>query len=208
MIKSKEDKGYTTKPVEPPLSTEKEYVLVDVEGYKGKISTNEPYVTRFRLDEPFKITSVSGFGDGLINKTIIVDKGSELKYFREVIRNAGVETPEEKEALNAIKPVEWVNGDECEYYYWEGCTWSKGIYVTFDNGNHVVRDFGDDDIYTGVASHNIRKPETPEQRKERERTRAIDEIAGFIAGLPTSVKVFPLSIAERLYDAGYVKGGE
>lgn len=183
--------NYTTKPINLPLSTEKEYVLVYVEGYKNANSLNKKILNDCDLTKPFKFDSISN-GSGFINdfdSVSVINIGrEEYLFFYEVIRQpqsnefdtdsiAVIE--QEEEEFNAMansseipNSSEWKNGDECEYYYWEGQEWRSGIYVAFDNHHHVVRDM-EDNGYAGIdCNHNIRKPETPEQREERERLEA------------------------------------
>lgn len=104
--------------------------------------------------------------------------GDEKRY---VVKAAAynTETPEEKEAFDAMTDTapqqveslhggscdknEWKNGDPCVF----GAGDRSGIYVTYDayNEGHVIYSGGE---YHYVLDGNFRKPETPEQRKERE----------------------------------------
>lgn len=82
-----------------------------------------------------------------------------------------IETLEEKEAFDAIdttpNQVEWKNGDDVVF----GKDNRKGIYIACDTYNvgHVVYSRGD---YFYVRGGDFRKPETAEQREERERLEA------------------------------------
>ena len=87
-------------------------------------------------------------------------------------------TEQEEEEFNAMannseipNSSEWKNGDACSYYYWEGKEWRDGVYVIKDNGFHVIRDI-EDDGYAGVTKKHLRKPETQEQREDREKLEA------------------------------------
>lgn len=95
---------------------------------------------------------------------------------------------------------EWKNGDSCIF----GGSDMSGVYIAYDkyNSGHVIYSCGE---YFYVLDGNFRKPETPEQKAERERLDEINEIASFITSLPTSVKILPKSLAERIHDAGYRK---
>lgn len=88
-----------------------------------------------------------------------------------------VETPEEKEAFDAIdttpqqveslgKP-EWKNGDSVVF----GKDDRSGVYIAYDayNEGHVIYSGGD---YFYVLSGDFSKPDTPAEREERERLEA------------------------------------
>lgn len=79
---------YRTKPVELPISTDKEYVLVDKYGFTvlSDLSYyNKMLCERFNLDDPFKFHNTEGF-IGFINEFAINDGIKELKYFHEIVR--------------------------------------------------------------------------------------------------------------------------
>ena len=82
--------NYTTKPIKLPLSTEKEYVLVDVEGYlKSKNQAcNRGIMKEKDLTRPFKLSSIDCFGDGVIDgiRLAVIEESSETDLFSEVIR--------------------------------------------------------------------------------------------------------------------------
>ncbi|AUR98908.1 hypothetical protein NVP1256O_69 [Vibrio phage 1.256.O._10N.286.45.F8] len=81
------------------------------------------------------------------------------------------ETPEEKEVLDGIESageVEWKNGDECIFdgnEYTFGC-----VNPICDQGSVVIFDEVGD--YHGCCIDELSKPETPQQRKDRERLEA------------------------------------
>ena len=198
--------NYTTKPIELPLSTEKEYVLVDEKGYLEKCST----VDTTKLLKPFKLTSVDSDGDGKIWSERVIQHArrndNQCKYFHEVIRQPQTNefntdsiavTEQEKEEFNAMannseipNSSEWKNGDACSYYYWEGKEWRDGVYVIQDNGFHVIRDI-EDDGYAGVTKKHLRKPETQEQREDRERLEAAKDLACVYWGVKTDAEPSP-----------------
>lgn len=82
--------SYTTKPIELPLSTEKEYVLVDVEGYLNSKnpSCNKIVMKNKDLTEPFKLSAIDCFNDGMIDgmDVAVIEVSSEINLFHEVIR--------------------------------------------------------------------------------------------------------------------------
>lgn len=125
-----------------------------------------------------------------LKKIVNTAYGSDYPFFIgsecEIVNQT--ETPEEKEALdmmdNASKQIEslannsefpnsseWKNGEACQYWHWGGREWRDSVYVTYDNGFHVVRDT-EDDGYTGVLDAAVRKQESPEAKEERERLEA------------------------------------
>ncbi|CAL9963323.1 hypothetical protein VPHK165_0089 [Vibrio phage K165] len=100
------------------------------------------------------------------------------------LENIPTETPEEKEALDGIESageVEWKNGDECEIEMQEGvrrylfgceCPNNQQTCIVFtkDGGGHMVMPF-----------ERLKKPETPQQREERERLEAAYDLYCHIA---------------------------
>lgn len=82
--------NYTTKPVELPISKDKEYVLVN----KYCFTVLSPFANfnyflceRFNLDKPFKFDNTTG-SIGLIGGIEINDGSLELEYFHEVVRSS------------------------------------------------------------------------------------------------------------------------
>lgn len=84
------------------------------------------------------------------------------------------ETPEEKEALDAIEKVEWKNGDSCRY---ANDTIHEYIYIgehPHGDGHYV---FSEDKGVTYIANGYLLEPETPEAKKEREELELINEVS-------------------------------
>jgi hypothetical protein len=77
--------SYTTKPIEGELSLDKEYILVDFDGYVEMEFNNIDRVRGEKLNSPFKLDEVDEIGEGWLNdcNAISID---EIKFFREVIR--------------------------------------------------------------------------------------------------------------------------
>lgn len=90
---------------------------------------------------------------------------------------------------------EWKNGDICIF----GSSDMSGVYITYDkyNSGHVIYSCGD---YFYVLDGDFRKPETPEQKAEREKKEAIDDIKGTIDFFTDSYMS-----ALSLYEQGYRK---
>lgn len=86
------DKNYTTKPIELPLSSDKEYVLIDADGYKKSMPESSYYMNRFELEKPFKL-NVSINGSGRIDDALVIATTdlNEVAFFREVIRKPKTE---------------------------------------------------------------------------------------------------------------------
>lgn len=199
-------KNYTTKPIELPLSTEKEYVLVDVEGYKKAYQLNELIMNECSLTEPFKFDVVSGatgFIDKIKNTSVVSDRYKEHVHFREVIRQPESEV-EWSDVDGAIFiPVEFgdtisiVDGDRMI---------DADLYFAWSNKNIVpISDVTGRDLV--MNRHKLckrkRKPETEAERKERERLEAIEAIYKDmqISGCVNFTK----GMAEHLYSNGYRK---
>lgn len=98
------------------------------------------------------------------------------------IPQTNIETPEEKEAFDSMesvvsKEVEWVNGESLEYKNEDDEWESDGRYVCFDSfANHHVFYAANMTLYH-ADDNQIRKPETPQQREERERLEWIEKFA-------------------------------
>lgn len=190
-------KNYTTKPIELPLSTEKEYVLVDVKGYKKAYTLNEFIMNECNLTEPFKfdvvcVDGVKGFIDKIRNTSVVSDRYEEHKYFHEVIRQ-----PESEDEWNGegLPPV----GTVCECSY-PNDSWNMVKYLGTDfQGLHVIA-YGGGAIEQLGSLVKFRKPETTQQRKDRERLEIISQIQSDM-----NYSGSDYSAAERLYDAGYRK---
>ncbi|AUR81538.1 hypothetical protein NVP1007O_72 [Vibrio phage 1.007.O._10N.261.55.F9] len=117
------------------------------------------------------------------------------------LKDIPTETPEEKEVMDSIESVgevEWKNGDECEIEMQEGvrrylfgceCPNNQQTCIVFtkDGGGHMV-----------MPIERLKKPETPQQRKERERLEVIDEMCWDVHSLKVGQ-------ASALYEAGYRK---
>ncbi|CAM0025702.1 hypothetical protein VPH95E331_0086 [Vibrio phage 95E33-1] len=95
------------------------------------------------------------------------------------LENIPTETPEEKEALDGIESageVEWKNGDECLY---------KDFKYTFIGMTPTFNDFSCliFDCSQGIKHIDVRelsKPETPQQREERERLEAAYDLYCYV----------------------------
>lgn len=166
-------KPYTTKPIELPLSTEKEYVLMDVDGYKKSYYLNEEIMNSANLIEPFKFNVVSGatgFIDEVKNTSVVNNRYDECKYFHEVIRQ-----PESE--------VEW-NGEGlppvgCEIKTKDGV--AKVVSTSEEEGGIVTYSWNDGRNIACCWNNKswvnpIKKPETEAERKERERLEAAIEL--------------------------------
>lgn len=120
-------------------------------------------------------------------------------------------TLKQVESLAKGDVVEWKNGDSLLWKNGNGefLECNTGRYIGYDSveNKHIFVRTDVDTYYIMHAKHSaISKPESQEQKAERERLDEINEIASFITSLPTSVKILPKSLAERIHDAGYRKG--
>lgn len=158
---------YTLKEIELPLSTEKEYILVDVNGYICCDPSNPLIVASLNLVIPFKFNFVdNGHGYSGNGKYYIIDIDSVLKYFREVVRIPS--TSEEDEAFNSMSSEnEWKNGEACRF----GKDKKSGVYTAWEecNKGHIVY-CCDEHFY--VTDDEFFNSETESERKERERLEA------------------------------------
>ncbi|AUS01564.1 hypothetical protein NVP1286O_73 [Vibrio phage 1.286.O._10N.286.55.C4] len=114
------------------------------------------------------------------------------------------ETPEEKEVLDGIEStgeVEWKSGDLLEFMG-EPC-----VFVSMLNGFPVVKYTEDADRSLAgcfdeiIAVDRLKKPETPQQREDRERACAIYDMCAE-ADIFTEESNF---WAGKFYDLGYKK---
>lgn len=100
-------------------------------------------------------------------------------------------------AGSSPKQVEWKNGDECikngeRYIYLSRDPFKEKYSICMHARNRLV--------YT-ILTTALSKPETPEQKAERERLEAIKEMAQ--TPKPCGFSIY--DICEQLYDAGYRK---
>lgn len=191
-------KEYTTKPIELPLSTEKEYVLVD------ETLTSEDFIYLDDIDaikRPFSPTEIDTFGGMWLGDSCIacVRGIVNISSYREVVRDTNIEAPEEPEAFDIMaqdneqlqnyemdERVEWDGeglppvGEVCElkYKHATNANWRKCKVFAYSN------DYGDaaavwhldgDTWYhhsINISEYEFRKPETQQQREERERLEA------------------------------------
>ncbi len=135
------------------------------------------YFCWYSISEVAKICVLDGVGFGhKWHKCTNEHKGSDVKP----IPSIQTETPEEKEALDAIEQVEW-NGEglppvgaECEFEYPSG-RWNKGYYHGETSSGAIkmhILEYEGGDIETLGGLTKFRKPETPEAKKEREELEA------------------------------------
>ena len=109
------------------------------------------------------------------------------------------ETTEEKEALNSIESageVDWKNGDECAFDD------RTGIFIGLSKNNRLaIVEIDNEELKHDmdlVRVRDLSKPETPQQREDRERLQAIDAMCWDVHSLKVSQ-------ASALYEAGYRK---
>ena len=127
-----------------------------------------------------------------------------------------VETPEEAEAFDIMaqdneqlqnhemgERVEWKSGDECVYdgsdYVFVGMTptFSDVSCIIFDSKNGIEH----------VSINKLRKPETPQQREERERNEWAQNVIGEMmdaTGLDFT-QDGDVQVVKAMYDLGYRK---
>ena len=134
------------------------------------------------------------------------DKSITVRF--EDVFDIQTETPEEKKAFEAMGGVEWKNGDECIY---QGKPWHfvsilsdefHGTAVIFERISEKLKQ---------VDLSKLEKPETPEQKAERERLEFIDSM--FVELNPRDVKELydghrnssAWKLCAKAYDAGYRK---
>lgn len=146
-------------------------------------------------------------------------RGSQYQYKDDgvtIIPQISIETPEEKEALDLIdttsqqyesvasKEVEWKNGDRCIYdgseYTFVGLTpaFNDTSCILFDTKNGIEH----------VCVRKLSKPETPQQREEREREELADLACENLFG--ESIRNCRKDVADTvrcMIEAGYRKEG-
>ena len=120
------------------------------------------------------------------------------------------ETPEEKEVLDSIESAgeaEWSGeglppvGVECEALDYDDDTWRlvKVLDAKTSSKEVAVTTVSNIGIFGKLFwATDFRKPETPQQRKDRERLEVIDEMCWDVHSLKVSQ-------ASALYEAGYRK---
>ncbi|WWO62278.1 hypothetical protein [Vibrio phage vB_VcM_SY] len=112
--------------------------------------------------------------------------------------NVPTETPEEKEVLDDIESsgeVEWKNGDECLYMNSSELHKFIGIDPTRNDFCYIKANCA---AVNWVEISKLSKPETPQQREDRERLEVIDEMCWDVHSLK-------FSQASALYEVGYRK---
>lgn len=172
------DRNYTTKRVELPLSTNKEYVLVDVYAYRSRSAGNVNVANALNLEVPFKLDVASRDADGwqgYVNGRFVIGEGMDCDLFREVIRDTPV-TPQEDDEFKAKSGgFEWKNGDACVYdgreYVFVGMT------PTLDDVSCIL--FSSENGVERVSVNELRKPETEAERIEREQIGLACKIVGY-----------------------------
>lgn len=225
--------GYTTKPIELPLSTEKEYVLVD------KSLTIDDFICIDSISEitnPFKPSNIDDDGCMWLGDICLCVIEGEVSYrsFHEVIRNTDLktETPEEKEALDSIASnselpdgSEWDGWDDDGYACCipqesgievlafidakvNGTSGSRGRWVeaktvcacyASNGGLQVIVECNGRNYAIGAMTY-LRKPETPEQKSERERLESAYNVYCDLVKSFTNKSALPLSL-EQFKDA-------
>ncbi|CAH9013994.1 putative lipocalin family protein [Vibrio phage 455E52-1] len=150
-----------------------------------------------------------GRGISVVNIPEYNNKRSTIDCSLYILRAAALEripteTPEEKEVLDCIDSVggiEWKNGDECEIEMQEGvrrylfgceCPNNQQTCIVFtkDGGGHMV-----------MPIERLKKPETPQQRKDRERACAIYDMCAEADIFNEESNFW----AGKFYDLGYKK---
>ena len=127
----------------------------------------------------FPVTLSSNRAPTAISKSHSVT--AKFAYAVPCIPSIPTETPEEKEALDAIEQVEW-NGEglppvgvECECFNYDADLWMRVITLDAktESGEIAVSSINENGKYARLFwGCKFRKPETPEQRKEREELEA------------------------------------
>ena len=159
--------------------------------------TEGKYFCWYNIGGVAKICVLDGVGFGhKWHKCTNEHKGADVKP----IPWPTTETPEEKEALDAIEQVEWKNGDSCRY---ANDISHEYIYIgehPHGDGHYV---FSEDKGVTYIANGYLLEPESQEAKKEREE---LERRAMVTNAMCLSVTSLRLSQANALYDAGYIKG--
>lgn len=163
------------------------------------------YFCWYNINEEVKICVLDGVGFGhKWHRCTNEHKGADVKP----IPSVPTETPEEKEALDAIEQVEWKNGDIVKTPDGMGCLVAE---VFRDGYSYWIVQFKDN--FHPFCVTELSKPETEAERVERERLEAVKEMfsywsddeGDFVAGDDTDRWVKGLLFS--LYDAGYKRGG-
>lgn len=169
---------YKTKPVEFPLSTDKEYVLVDkVIPYNVDVSF-ENYINELSI--PFSLSEIDSDGDPWAFGCCLFTRCESeiISLFREVIRNKSDETEWNGEGLPPVGAVCEVLPPNDEWFEIEVVTLTKDKagddVVFYRNYNSQTSEKYYDWCY--AASVKFRKPETEAERLERERLEAAIEL--------------------------------
>lgn len=113
-------------------------------------------------------------------------------------------TQQEDEAFDVIKPlsssVEWNSGDECVYKHKPNDTY---VFIGMHPKNQKSAIcWNEDDGISQIHIDYIRKPESPEQKAERERVEAIETMCEEVDRLPHGEAFAAMA---TLYDLGYRK---
>lgn len=149
--------------------------------------------------------------------------GSDLDILKWRVKDDQAEAPDEKEASDSMvnnsespNSSEWKNGDECVFDNKtkrefdnpllddEYPNQNAIVHHTFKNKHKfdmVLIEF-EDGYCAAVMQECISRPETPEQREERERMEAIKIMCDEIGKLPFGDELEAMS---TLYDLGYRK---
>ena len=153
------------------------------------------YFCWYNIGEVAKICVLDGVGFGhKWHKCTNEHKGADVKP----IPSVPTETPEEKEALDAIEKVEWKNGDIAKTQHGTGELVAKVLH-----SGHSMWIIQFESTYGAYSEGHLGKPETPEAKKEREE---LERRAMVTNAMCLSVTSLRLSQANALYDAGYRKG--
>lgn len=170
-----------TKPIQLPLSTDKIYVLVDELIDEGDFAYP---IDINLLKNPFNPTHVEDeylwFGDNCI---ACVTGEVNISSYREVIQETNMNTDEiavtqEEEAFDNMQPdggfvdsQNWSHGDICVFE-------NEGAIVVGWHPEHPVLVIDSDAKgFIGITDLSLlSKPETPQQREERERLEAAIEL--------------------------------
>lgn len=111
--------------------------------------------------------------------------------------------PTQLDSHLGIDSGEWKNGDECEHGHYNYSDANKMTYIgahPFVIGKHVC--LSELKGLVIVDSIWLRKPETPQQREDRERLEAIETMCNEVDKLPHGEAFAAMA---TLYDLGYRK---
>ena len=131
----------------------------------------------------------------LRNELVTENNNSRYILRAAALENIPTETPEEKEVLDGIESageVEWKSGDIATLYG------DQVLVIAYHPHHPVVVVETNDNEYLNVGISDLSKPETPQQREDRERLQAIDAMCWDVHSLKVSQ-------ASALYEAGYRK---